>query len=146
MRYAVFFAFLLLLPGMAMAQGKGHRAAIAQFVQCYNNLDAAGMSTLFSSRSADKNRYTRAHLAQLHNRFRNIKSFSFARQREDGLIIYTVKFVKPHYNDPTFIPNAWVGVYLDKKANGDDKDKVLKLKFPTSAYLDGGERYFLMVQ
>jgi len=132
------FLLLLAIPLSAPAKGKkSFKRAVGQFVAAYNSGDPGSLYEAFSPKSRDRGRFTRAKLVHLKDRYRSIKSYSFSHEREDGMHIFVVKFAKPRYDDPSWIPNAWLGVWLD------DKGKILKLRFPTPGHLDGKERYLL---
>ena len=137
-RYPALILLLSLLPAMAMAQGrKDYKAAMAQFMALYNSNDAAGISGLFSAKSGDRGRYTSGKLYSLKTELRDLRSFTYLRQREDGLIIFSVRYAKykgkyPELHQGT---TGYIGLRLDKD------NKILRLRMPTYAYPGDEQRY-----
>ena len=131
MRSAISIFLLLLLPVVAMAQRRSdYKEAMTQIMQCYNSNDANALSNLFSPKSHDRAYYTRGRLGAIKSEYRDIVSFHYLRQREDGVVIFTVRFAKYQGKYRKILypdNNGYVGLALDKD------NKIMRLKLPASA-------------
>ncbi len=140
MRYRVLLVLLLLLPAMAMAQGrKDYKYALSQFMAAYNSNDAGAVRALFSDKSHDGASFTSGKISRLKSELREMRSFTYVRQREDGLVIFRVKYTKYHgkYKDLHPDHTGWVGLRLDQN------NKIVRFKMPTYAYPQDSPRYIM---
>ena len=146
MRYTVTLFLLFLVSPGAFAQqqtdyNKGdYKEVMAQLMAFYNANDASGFNSLFSDRSHDNGRFTRGRILALKDKYREMESYRFARTREDGIVVFRVSYAKYRgkYPDENEKYHAgWVGFTLD------NNKKILRLRFPTTAYTGDGQRYLL---
>ena len=125
---------------MAFAQErKDYREAMGKVVECYNNNSAACLSGLFTSGSSNRGIYSQSKVNQLRTEMREIVSYKYMRQREDGMIIFKVTFARYHgpYKDLYRNHKGCVGLRLDKNK------KITRLSLPTMAYPPDHPHYAL---
>lgn len=118
---------------------KDYREAMGKVMAYYNNNDAAGLNSLFSGRASNRGYYTRDKISDLRYNLREMTSYKYIRQREDGLIIFKVTFVKYRGKYPELHRGhiGWVGMRLDKN------NKLLRLSLPTTSYSSDQPHYLL---